>query len=427
MLRRHELDVVLGLLATHGRTGCSLLEIGGGQGWQASDLAAAGFRVRSIDVEDQASVFPVEVYDGHHVPLEDAACDIVFSSNVLEHIPHVEAFQKEIHRVLRTGGLAIHIMPTTTWRMATLLGHYPWLVRAATSIAVGDGGSDTLIVNRAASQRSGLQLLSRLLLAPRHGETGNAISELWHFRSRRWIKLFERSGWEVVAHCSGNLFYTGYNLLGPTLDIRKRGTPQPCLWLVGARLRVERISRASYHFCNQTAQGRSVPPKIALITGITGQDGAHLARLLLDQGLYRAWREAPLVIVQHGARRRPLRRPARARHALLHALRRHDGRDQPHPPHPGAPAGRDLQSRGAKPRAGQLRDAGIHGQLRRARHAAPARGHPHPRHQGQGALLPGVDLGAVRQGAGDSAEARRRRSTRARPTARPSSTPTGSR
>src|SRR6187549_3069579 len=40
-------------------------------------------------------------------------------------------------------------------------------------------------------------------------------------------------------------------------------------------------------------QGRPVPPKIALITGITGQDGAHLARLLLDKGY-----------IVHGVKRR---------------------------------------------------------------------------------------------------------------------------
>ena len=34
-------------------------------------------------------------------------------------------------------------------------------------------------------------------------------------------------------------------------------------------------------------------PKIALITGITGQDGAHLARLLLDKGY-----------IVHGVKRR---------------------------------------------------------------------------------------------------------------------------
>ncbi len=36
-----------------------------------------------------------------------------------------------------------------------------------------------------------------------------------------------------------------------------------------------------------------MPPKIALITGITGQDGAHLARLLLDKGY-----------IVHGVKRR---------------------------------------------------------------------------------------------------------------------------
>ena len=151
--------------------------------------------------------------------------------------------------------------------------------------------------------------------------------------------------------------------------------------------------------------------------------GAAAAR----QGLHRPRREAALLVVQHGTRRRPLRRPARACDALLHALRRHDGRHQPHPPRPGAQAGRDLQSRRPEPRAGELRDAGVHGQRRRARHAAAAGGDPHPRHQGQGALLPGVHLGALRQGAGDAAEAKRRRSIPARPTAPPSSMPTGSR
>ena len=43
------------------------------------------------------------------------------------------------------------------------------------------------------------------------------------------------------------------------------------------------------------------------------------------------------------------------------------------------------------------------------------------------ALLPGLDLGALRQGAGDAADARRRRSIRAALCARPSSMPTGSR
>ena len=37
--------------------------------------------------------------------------------------------------------------------------------------------------------------------------------------------------------------------------------------------------------------------RTALITGVTGQDGAYLAEFLLPKGLCRAWREAPLLIL----------------------------------------------------------------------------------------------------------------------------------
>ena len=117
-------------------------------------------------------------------------------------------------------------------------------------------------------------------------------------------------------------------------------------------------------------------PKTALITGITGQDGAYLAELLLGKG-YEV----------HGIKRRsssfntgridhlyqdPHERDVR----LIAALWRHDRRDQPHPHRAGNAAGRDLQSRRAKPCAGELRDRRIHRQCRCARHAAPARGDP---------------------------------------------------
>ena len=68
------------------------------------------------------------------------------------------------------------------------------------------------------------------------------------------------------------------------------------------------------------------------------------------------------------------------RDAQFHpALRRPDRCHQPDPHRAGNPARRDLQSRRAEPRPGQLRDAGIHRQRRCARHAAPARGDPHSR------------------------------------------------
>ena len=78
-------------------------------------------------------------------------------------------------------------------------------------------------------------------------------------------------------------------------------------------------------------------PRIALITGVTGQDGAYLSRLLLDKGY-----------IVHGVKRRSssfntervdeLYADARTRDVVPPALRRHHRRDEPHSPGAGGSA-----------------------------------------------------------------------------------------
>ena len=139
--------------------------------------------------------------------------------------------------------------------------------------------------------------------------------------------------------------------------------------------------------------------KVALFTGVTGQDGSYLAELLLAKG-YRV----------HGIKRRSSSYNTQRVDHLYQEPHERDIRFsmiygdmtdaiEPDPHRPGDAARRDLQSRGAEPREGLVRDAGIHRQRRRHRHAAPARGDPHPRHGEKDALLPGLHLGALWQGA----------------------------
>ncbi len=244
-LRRAELGRVTDVLQRHGSApGCTVLEIGGGTGWQARDLAEAGYKVRSVDVETKPGVFPVELYDGHRLPCEDASCDVVFSSNVLEHVAHIEAFQAEMARVLKPGGIAVHLMPTPTWRLATSLAHYPWLLRAAFSVLVGKrdtaDAADVAVVRGAAGRHGALALLRRVALSPRHGETGTVVSELWLFSPRRWTALFARHGWRVLEHRSNGLFYTGYNLLGSRLGL---GTRRLLARALGGSCRVYVLSK----------------------------------------------------------------------------------------------------------------------------------------------------------------------------------------
>lgn len=230
VLRRAEIELVLDEVRSRKPLGASIIEIGGGAGWQAQRLVEAGFSVRSFDVPSSEFkndlVFPVEEYDGRRIPVPDASFDLAFSSNALEHIAELEAFQDELRRVLKPDGVAIHIVPSATWRIHTLLAHYPWLAKVAASLIESKFGwsksRDTELIARASSRRSKSQLLSRILLSPRHGERGNALSEIWLFSRFGWAHVFQQTNWTILAHYPNHLFYTGYGLLNASLRVETR-------------------------------------------------------------------------------------------------------------------------------------------------------------------------------------------------------------
>ena len=117
VLRAAEIDKIV----THLRPpGARLLEIGAGTGRQAQALVERGFSVEAIEIlESNYSgdrLFPITNYDGRHIPFPNQSFDIVFSSNVLEHVPDLVQMHSEIRRVLRSGGYAVHVLPTHAWR-----------------------------------------------------------------------------------------------------------------------------------------------------------------------------------------------------------------------------------------------------------------------------------------------------------------------
>jgi hypothetical protein len=69
---------------------------------------------------------------------------------------------------------------------------------------------------------AGKRSLLQMLLPPRHGETGNFMSEIYWFSRWRWLRLFQKTGWRVEAYQPGRLFYTGYVLFGWKLGIAAR-------------------------------------------------------------------------------------------------------------------------------------------------------------------------------------------------------------
>lgn len=197
--------------------GIRVLEIGGGNGFQASLIAALGANVKSIDVAGHPvsveSHFPVNLYDGRTLPFPDRVFDRVFSSNVLEHIRDLEVTLGESRRVMKDDGVAIHIPPTPAWRLWTSLSHYIHLLMRVTGIRRAVTTQSLITPDGGQQQKVGVwDVAKRALWAGSHGEYPSPLSELWYFSRRRWIHVFRQSGFEIVATAPSIIFYTGYGV-----------------------------------------------------------------------------------------------------------------------------------------------------------------------------------------------------------------------
>jgi SAM-dependent methyltransferase len=262
-IRRAELQP----LRKYFSSGARVLELGGGSGFQASILSSCGCDVHSIDVAARPDphsqrygrqYFTVTTYDGHNIPFADSSFDIVYTSHMLYHAVELDSMLAEIGRVLRPGGLAIHVLPSASWRFWTTLAHYPNLGRKLLTRSkripdpsVAPDRAFTPQVPGAAPHPSFLHNSPPLSSPPRGSEPGPSpvrLSPLCHsqvsrarilltvrplgpssdvfvewssFRKRRWRAAFLAAGFRDVKAHRGPLFYTGH-LMTPGLPFGLR-------------------------------------------------------------------------------------------------------------------------------------------------------------------------------------------------------------
>ncbi len=221
--------------------GARILEIGAGAGWQAKRLAERGFQVSAIDIAEtrykEFQVFDVQTYDGVHIPLADHSVDVVFSSNVLEHVPGIEAFQQEMKRVLAPNGVAVHVMPTTSWRFWTTLSFYMKRLKDAFGKLQGSSAAPAAAKEEHHDEAHDTQprkkgfaaKLRRALFPTLHGIRGNVLSEHFYFSEGYWRPCFEQNGWKLQKVYGTGLFYTGYRVLGARLPLGMRKALAGCL------------------------------------------------------------------------------------------------------------------------------------------------------------------------------------------------------
>lgn len=98
--------------------GARLLEIGCGMGSDLLQFARGGAHCTGVDLTPRSietSRHRFELYgergaflltDGEHLPFADESFDVVYSNGVLHHTPDTAGAVREVHRVLRRGGVA---------------------------------------------------------------------------------------------------------------------------------------------------------------------------------------------------------------------------------------------------------------------------------------------------------------------------------
>jgi len=228
-IREYETDRIAPLLPERS----TLLEIGAGDGWQARKLSEHNIAVTAIDIKEGhhtgEPVWRIVRYDGKRIPFADNRFDIVFTSNVLDHVTGLEEFTREIRRVLKPDGIAVHSVPTATWRLWTSLSHYPNQLKQLFFLII-----NAILPKRHPWRRPEVRLaantpnghvkgfLTTVLLPPRLGVRGNLFGDLYLFSRFHRLAFFRKNGW-VVRKCLPNkLFYTGNKLFGAGLTIKAR-------------------------------------------------------------------------------------------------------------------------------------------------------------------------------------------------------------
>ena len=218
----------------------SILEIGSGTGFQLKILKKYSNKAVGVDIAGSAyqkKVSEMIIYDGNHLPFPDSSFDIIFSSNVLEHVKDINAFHKEIKRVLKGNGRCIHIMPSHFWRFWTLFFHYPWVISCLIQVTVNSikkiipkflsrdcNVSDRKWPDQVPERKKiTLKVAIRSAWFPgMHGERGNIFTEMFYFHPKWWRENFIENGWQVKCISPIGLFYWGHDLLRLNLPISYR-------------------------------------------------------------------------------------------------------------------------------------------------------------------------------------------------------------
>src|SRR5262249_48603342 len=91
-----------------------LLESGSGSGFQLPILGSVCCSTVGVEIcgswYREHRIAQILEYDGRSIPFPDGSFDVIFSSHVLQFLTDEQPLYDEMRRVLRPGGVAIHVV-----------------------------------------------------------------------------------------------------------------------------------------------------------------------------------------------------------------------------------------------------------------------------------------------------------------------------
>jgi len=188
----------------------------------ATDLNEERLMSANVDRRIKRAVLDAENFADE---FEDQKFDLIFSSNMLEHLPNPAQCVRESAKVLSEGGIMVHIVPNATWRLLCTLLYYPVKARNLSRKIFGSphfSKFGKVQKQLPKSQENNIkssegEKKKRFSFSPPvHGVSPTLRAEFKQFRKSSWTKLFADSGVRVALIKSGPLS-TGYGLGFPKL------------------------------------------------------------------------------------------------------------------------------------------------------------------------------------------------------------------
>jgi SAM-dependent methyltransferase len=206
------------------------LELGAGDGFQStlltkyvSKLICTDFNPDRLKRESSESI-EHRICDAEEVGeiFGRRQFDLVYSSNLLEHLPNPDRALSGICEVLKDDGITIHVMPSPFWKLCHLLLHIPNLCAIVLEKTTEKGGLTWMLrkirestynsernrdelgfENNPKIQRNPRSFIHRLLAPEPHGVSDSNIKEFYAFSKSRWKKEFEEANLDLVKIIKG--------------------------------------------------------------------------------------------------------------------------------------------------------------------------------------------------------------------------------